>query len=430
MFLFNSELQRGWDVYHSITAGKPNIEQYYNNKKQKLDYLPIISRTHTKCIYFDGKESKYSGKPHTHSILASYSSLLRERNAEADMLAIRRAHFRSRQYKCTGCRDVHNKRYGTECAKCKTYVEIKHINTVAYYRYRIKYYIYKRNIRQFPIQCISIKCYILGTPLDTCKTLCDYISAHITFKDFDIPMHPIIKTHKRSKREEIKLSFRNYLFKNKIMNSKHYDIELSESEELRQIELEMNTADLESSKKTIFRQVYLQERYKSPLQNRITQSTDQNKLGALTFLLMHIAHQNSTTVTTIKKELCNFIFNKNNKKKGLILCGPSDSGKLFVANLLYSLFKPYEIGYFNCPTGPNPSPFLLQSLTNSIAYRCDEMVFEHLGVIQMIKQLLEGSHTLTTDVKYKDSMTIDAHPTIITMNATSKHDIKMAPNRI
>ena len=51
------------------------------------------------------------------------------------------------------------------------------------------------------------------------------------------------------------------------------------------------------------------------------------------------------------------------------------------------------------------------------------MVFEHLGVIQMIKQLLEGSHTLTTDVKYKDSMTIDAHPTIITMNATSKNDI-------
>ena len=47
----------------------------------------------------------------------------------------------------------------------------------------------------------------------------------------------------------------------------------------------------------------------------------------------------------------------------------------------------------------------------------------------MIKQLLEGSHTLTTDVKYKDSMTIDAHPTIITMSATSKADIlKWHPN--
>ena len=62
------------------------------------------------------------------------------------------------------------------------------------------------------------------------------------------------------------------------MNSKHYDMELSTSEELRQIELEMNTADLETSKKTIFRQVYLQERNISPLQSRITQSTDQNKI--------------------------------------------------------------------------------------------------------------------------------------------------------
>ena len=122
---------------------------------------------------------------------------------------------------------------------------------------------------------------------------------------------------------------------------------------------------------------------------------------------MHIANQNSTTVAKVKHQLCNFIFNKNNKKKGLILCGPSDSGKSFVANLLYSLFLPHEIGYLNCPTGPNPSPFLLQTLTNCIAYRCDEMVSEHLGVIQMIKQLLEGSHTLTTDVKYKDSMPID-----------------------
>ena len=51
------------------------------------------------------------------------------------------------------------------------------------------------------------------------------------------------------------------------------------------------------------------------------------------------------------------------------------------------------------------------------------MVFEHLGLIQMIKQLLGGSHTLTTDVKYKDSKPIDAHPTIITMNSTSKTDI-------
>ena len=145
-----------------------------------------------------------------------------------------------------------------------------------------------------------------------CKQLCEYISAHISFKEINIAQDITIKTHKRSKREEIKLQFPNYLFEHNILNSKHYDTQISECEVLRQLELEMNIGDLESSKKTIFRQVYLKERHKTPLINRIKESTDQNKLGALTFLLMHIAHQNNTTVTNIKKELCNFIFNKNN----------------------------------------------------------------------------------------------------------------------
>ena len=41
------------------------------------------------------------------------------------------------------------------------------------------------------------------------------------------------------------------------MNSRHYDNELKVSEELRNLELTMNMADLENGKKTLFRQIYL-----------------------------------------------------------------------------------------------------------------------------------------------------------------------------
>ena len=62
------------------------------------------------------------------------------------------------------------------------------------------------------------------------------------------------------------------------------------------------------------------------------------------------------------------------------------------------MYQAHEVGYFNCPTGPQPSSFMLQQLTNCLAYRCDEMIFEKLGVLQTMKQLLEGSSTLHNDV--------------------------------
>ena len=107
----------------------------------------------------------------------------------------------------------------------------------------------------------------------------------------------------------------------------------------------------------------------------------------------------------------------------MILCGPSDTGKSFFGNLLYGTYQPHEIVYFNCPTGPHPSSFMLKQLKNCLAYRCDEMIFENLGVLQTMKQLLEGSSTLHTDVKYKEPIKVDPRSVLITMNATYKNEI-------
>ena len=80
------------------------------------------------------------------------------------------------------------------------------------------------------------------------------------------------------------------------------------------------------------------------------------------------------------------------------------------ADLLLYQFKDYEIGIFNCPFGPNPNAFLLQSLMNSFTYHCDEMVFDYLALLRQVKQLFEGSRTLITDVKHKDAVPITPRP--------------------
>ena len=47
---------------------------------------------------------------------------------------------------------------------------------------------------------------------------------------------------------------------------------------------------------------------------------------------------------------------------------------------------------------------------------CDELVLEQLGFVQAFKQLSEGSKTLQTDVKFKDALTVDGKPVVVTMN--------------
>ena len=117
------------------------------------------------------------------------------------------------------------------------------------------------------------------------------------------------------------------------------------------------------------------------LEMRVKLNVSLAEKGFINYFLKLIAEENDIGLDTLKKNLANWLFNQNQKKRGLILCGPSDIGKSFFANLLYGQYEPHEIGYFNCPTGPLPSSFMLQQLTNCLAYRCDEMIFENLGVL-------------------------------------------------
>ena len=112
-----------------------------------------------------------------------------------------------------------------------------------------------------------------------------------------------------------------------------------------------------------------------------------------------------------------------------MLVGKTDSGKSFLADYLTSLFPKHSVGMFTCPTGNNPSNFFLANLATAVCARCDEWVFENALVTQVMKQVFEGSESLQTDIKYKDSITIDPKPVILTLNADSFDDaFKWLPN--
>ena len=217
-----------------------------------------------------------------------------------------------------------------------------------------------------------------------------------------------------------------FLRENMIINNRHYELYLSNYPHLATLETKISTNSLESLKKTVFRQNYLIIQNSNMLENRVNLTSISIRdchLGLVNYFLKNIADENQIGIDSLKHQLGMWLFNRNHKKRGLILCGPSDTGKSFFGNLLYGMYQAHEIGYFNCPTGPQPSSFMLQQLTNCLAYRCDEMIFENLGVLQTMKQLLEGSSTLHTDVKYKEPIKVDPRSILITMNATYKNEI-------
>ena len=218
-----------------------------------------------------------------------------------------------------------------------------------------------------------------------------------------------------------KEEFIMFLRDNMIINNRHYEVYLSNYPCLGKLETKLSVNSLEALKKTIFRQNYLIIQNSNMLENRVelkSMSILDCHLGLVNYFLKNIAEENQIGLDPLKHHLGVWLFNRNHKKRGLILCGPSDTGKSFFANLLYGMYQSHEIGYFNCPTGPQPSSFMLQQLTNCLAYRCDEMIFENLGVLQTMKQLLEGSSTLYTDVKYNEPIKVDPRSVLITMNAT------------
>ena len=113
----------------------------------------------------------------------------------------------------------------------------------------------------------------------------------------------------------------------------------------------------------------------------------------------------------------------NHKKLGLICYGTTNSGKNLLADLLTSEYKEWEVGVFSCPPGININQFYLDGLLNTFIYRCDEIVFENINIVQKMKTLLEGSRLLDTDIIYKAKQQILPAPTVINMNGSSIQSI-------
>ena len=212
-----------------------------------------------------------------------------------------------------------------------------------------------------------------------------------------------------------------------IVNSQQYEERLRESEELRALERMVQPNQIESTKKLIFRQNFLlrSQTYVAKFEELSdpTVTVSSSLRGGWLSFLDQIARRNAISREHLMVCLRRWIMNSNGKKKGLILIGRSDSGKTFLADCLLSVFDKSDIGYFQCPMGQNVSTFMYANLLNKEAYRCDEFILEHAGVLQSFKQLTEGSSTLQTDVKYKDSTHVDPKPVVVTMNGDAREDV-------
>lgn len=235
------------------------------------------------------------------------------------------------------------------------------------------------------------------------------------------PSNQLNKKEKKPKKKSNIQAFTEMVQSLEIVNGKHYDYFLSINPDLRELELLIPPSTLETKKKTIFRQNYLAQpnlAYPSHFPD-----VSWAQMGAMNFYLRKIADQNSMSCDSLKQRLSDWLFNVNPKKKGLILYGTTDAGKSFFANLLTGCIKPEYIGHFNCPLSNNVSSFFLQACINTYIYRCDEFCFKQEGVVQCMKQLLEGSNCLNSDVKYRDATKIEPKPTVMTMNGDSLADI-------
>ena len=138
-----------------------------------------------------------------------------------------------------------------------------------------------------------------------------------------------------------------FLRDNMIINNRHYELFLSNYPHLATLETKISSNSLESLKKAIFRQNYLIIQNTNMLENRVNfkpLSTQDCLLGLVNYFLKYIADENQIGIESLKHQLGMWLFNRNHKKRGLILCGPSDTGKSFFGNLLYGMYQAHEIG--------------------------------------------------------------------------------------
>ena len=212
-----------------------------------------------------------------------------------------------------------------------------------------------------------------------------------------------------------------------IVNGQEYEQALVKSRRLRVLEKSIQSSTLEALKKIQFRQNFLLSRKGRSLRSAIVLPTSPLLLKSLRggwhkFLDL-IAPQNGHSHQSLKVALGRWLLNLEQKRKGLILIGASDSGKTFFGDCLLSCFRACEIGYFQCPMSTNVSVFMYANLINKLVYRCDEFFLEQLGVLQSFKQLTEGSTTLQTEIKYKDAINVDPRPVLVTMNGNDRQDV-------
>ena len=156
---------------------------------------------------------------------------------------------------------------------------------------------------------------------------------------------------------------------------------------------------------------------------KIFEISVRNKVGITCRFLKTIAFENKFKIDVLINHLSKWYFKLNHKKFGLICYSQTNSGKSLLADLLTSQYRDWEIGTFSCPPGTHVSQFYLDALLNTHIYRCHEIIFENLNIVQKMKNLLEGSRLLDIDVKYKSKMQITPAPVIMNLNGSSLSSI-------
>lgn len=216
--------------------------------------------------------------------------------------------------------------------------------------------------------------------------------------------------------------FKDYLKDYLIINDIHYDEFIKSDPALRELQMHIRPSDLEWDKKTAFRTNFLitAGQINETLRAITYEQLNPGRLCVLSHFLRHVAACNGDDVSQLINDLAHWILNLNHKKKGLIIFGPSNTGKSLLLNLLASVFAPHEVGFFQCPMGANPSNFMFQNCANTRVYVCNEMIFENINLVQVFKELFEGSKTMETDVKHKAPQRLDPNPVGLTMNADSR----------
>ena len=229
-----------------------------------------------------------------------------------------------------------------------------------------------------------------------------------------------------------KYQFYRLLKENKVSNSKHYDALLNTSAHLRQLEEVLNPNLLQTCKRIGFnqnlqydKQSYLERIADFPDLEELKHRDQSTKLeiALITAFLTIVSSSNKFSLEELCYNIVSIINQDWHKVRTLLCIGTSDTGKSMLANLITNVFEPYEHGIIAPPTSNQLSDFWLQDLVGKSVYRCEELTIEFKGVLQRMKQLMEGNKELDTPIKFGDNKSLKPRPLIVTMNGDHPSDI-------